>query len=110
MIESGENEQKPGDGGRAFGLQQMHPASFKRYYGCQMRFAPSVTDTWTEAQIKCCAAFLSAHKWGTASQEMRDLIVPAWNKGEAGVFIDGQRNPEYLARWHEAYRKVLEQK
>jgi hypothetical protein len=106
MIESGENTQAGGDGGRAFGLLQMHPATFKRYYGCHMRFAPALNDTWEDAQIKCCAAFLAVHRWGEASQDQRDLIVQAWNIGEAGVFVDGKRNPEYLARWLEAYEKI----
>jgi hypothetical protein len=46
------------------------------------------------------------HKWGSALQSQRDLIVQAWNIGEAGVFIEGKRNLEYLKRWQEAYAKV----
>jgi hypothetical protein len=106
IIESRENPLATGDEGLAFGLLQMHPAMFKRYYGCQTRFAAEVRDSWRTAQIKACAAFLSAHKWGSASQSQRDLIVQAWNIGEAGVFIEGRRNPEYLKRWQEAYAKV----
>jgi hypothetical protein len=41
MIESNENTDATGDGGCAFGLLQMHPATFKRCYGSQIRFAPS---------------------------------------------------------------------
>jgi hypothetical protein len=106
MIESGEREHQLGDGGRAFGLLQMHPATFRRYYGMQMRFAPHVADTWTKAYIKACAAFLSMRGWRNASQAERDLIVQAWNLGEKAVFAEGRRNPEYLTRWLEAYDKV----
>ena len=106
LVESNENEARIGDGGRAFGLLQMHPASFKRYYGAQTRFAQNVGDSWTEAQIKACAAFLLAHNWRAAAPGERDLIVQAWNLGEAGVYIDGRRNPDYLARWLTAYAKV----
>jgi hypothetical protein len=103
IIESDEDPNKLGDGGRAYGLLQMHPATFKRYYGAQMRFAPNNRDSWTEAQIKACAAFLSAHAWRSAGQHERDLIVQAWNLGEAAVFLEKRRNPDYLARWLQAY-------
>jgi hypothetical protein len=106
IIESGEDEYRIGDMGDAFGLLQMHPATFKRYYGAQVRFAANNLDTWTEAQIKACASFLLSHAWRSASQSERDLIVQAWNLGEAGVFIERKRNPEYLARWLEAYDRV----
>jgi hypothetical protein len=107
IIESGENEHQVGDGGQAYGLLQMHPATFKRYYGSQTRFAAGVRDTWTEAQIKACAAFLLAHQWREASAPERDLIVMAWNLGEAAVFIDRRRNDEYLERWKSAYARVV---
>jgi hypothetical protein len=107
IIESGESDTKIGDGGQSFGILQMHPATFKRYYGCQSRFGQTLSDTWTEAQIKCCAAFLQVHEWGRATPAQRDLIVQAWNLGEAGVFIDGRRNPQYLARWQAAYARVV---
>jgi hypothetical protein len=106
VIESGESEIKIGDGGQSFGILQMHPATFKRYYGCQSRFAQNVSDTWTQAQIKSCAAFLQALAWTASSPHQRDLIVQAWNLGEAGVFIDGRRNPQYLARWQSAYAQI----
>jgi hypothetical protein len=107
IIESGEDEYAVGgDAGQSYGLLQMHPATFKRYYGCQSRFAPNLNDTWTRAQIKSCAAFLAALGWTGATQNQRDLIVQAWNLGEAGVFIDGRRNPEYLARWVAAYDEI----
>jgi|SRR5438132_8602970 len=106
IVESNENQSSVGDGGQSFGILQMHPGAFKRFYGSQVRFAPAVDDTWTEAQIKSCAAFLAAHGWRSASQEERDLIVQAWNLGEAGVFIHGRRNPEYLAKWLAAYDQI----
>lgn len=106
IVESNESETATGDGGESFGLLQMHPATFKRYYGAQMRFAPNLSDTWTRAQIKACAAFLAAHGWTGASPDERDLIVQAWNLGEVGVFIDCRRNPEYLARWLAAYDAI----
>ena len=106
IVESNESETKIGDGGQSFGILQMHPATFKRYYGCQSRFAANLSDTWTQAQIRSCAAFLQAHSWTTSSQSIRNLIVQAWNLGEAGVFIDGRRNPEYLARWLAAYAQL----
>jgi len=106
IVESNESEAKVGDAGQSFGLLQMHPATFKRYYGAQIRFAQNVRDTWTEAQIKACAAFLLAHAWRLGSQSDRDLIVQAWNLGEAAVYIEGRRNPAYLARWLAAYQRV----
>jgi hypothetical protein len=84
----------------------MHPATFKHYYGLQMGFAPHVNDTWTEAQIKACGSFIASHGWRDASENERELIVQARNIGDAGVFIEEKRNPEYLARWLEAYDKV----
>lgn len=109
MIESGENEMAVGDNGQAFGIVQMHPATFKRYYGSNKRFPQSNSDTWTQAQIKCNAAFLAFHGWTLAPQADRDLIVQAWNLGETAVYIDGRRNPEYLVRWLEAYAQIRSQ-
>jgi len=107
IIESGEDERAHGDEGLAFGLLQLHPPTFLRYYGClKNRFQPHVLDSWTTAQIKACAAYLYAHKWGNASEEQRDLIITAWNLGEAAVFIEGKRNPSYVARWREAYARI----
>jgi hypothetical protein len=103
IIESGEDPHKVGDDGCAYGLLQMHPATFKRIYGSMMRFAPSISDTWSTAQIKACAAYLASHAWRSASQDERDAIVQAWNLGERAVFIEKRRNPEYLARWLAAY-------
>jgi hypothetical protein len=106
IVESGEDPWKIGDAGRGFGLLQMHPATFRRYYGAQMRFAPTISDTWIAAEIKACAAFLLAHGWAAASEGERGLIVQAWNLGERAVFIERRRNEEYLARWLAAYQLV----
>jgi hypothetical protein len=111
MIESAEDGRCVGDDGCAFGLLQMHPATFKRYYGCVSgRFEPDVGDTWTTAQIKACAAHLYAHRWGSASQEMRELVVQAWNLGESAVFLKKERNLQYLKRWQEAYAQITERR
>ncbi|MBV8359365.1 MAG: hypothetical protein JO189_15730 [Deltaproteobacteria bacterium] len=111
MIESGESERATGDGGRAFGLLQMHPATFARFYtaprsAASPRFGPDVSDTWSEAQIKACARFLEIHDFLRASEEARDLVIQAWNLGEHAVFYQMKRNPTYLRRWKEAYAKL----
>jgi hypothetical protein len=106
IIESAENELQVGDGGQSFGLLQMHPATFKRFYIAILRFPPATDDTWTTAFIKACATFLRTHLWLNADQAERDLIVQAWNLGEQAVFVEGKRNPEYLARWLAAYEKT----
>jgi hypothetical protein len=106
IIESGEGENQLGDAGQSFGLLQMHPATFRRFYGSQMRFAPHPGDTWTQAQIKACASFLSVRGWHTATESERELIVQAWNLGEHAVYVEGRRNSEYLARWLAAYDDV----
>ena len=106
IIESNEDEYRIGDGGQAFGLLQMHPATFKRFYIAVLRFPPATDDTWTTAFIKACATFLRTHLWLNADQDERDLIVQAWNLGEQAVFVEGKRNPEYLARWLAAYEKT----
>lgn len=106
IIESNENEQQIGDDGQSFGLLQMHPATFKRFYSAILRFAPATDDTWTTAFIKACATFLRAHLWLNADQDEHDLIVQAWNLGEQAVFVEGKRNPEYLERWLAAYDAI----
>jgi len=108
IIESQERPYATGDDGQAFGLLQMHPDTFKRYYGCAGRFPAGVKDTWTEAQIKACAGFLLMHDWQHANQAMRDKIVVAWNLGEAAVFLEKRTNEAYLARWKVAYAKIQE--
>jgi hypothetical protein len=85
---------------RAFGLLQMHPATFAEYYGRSKDFPKAVTDTWTEAQIKACASFLSM--W---SHLGIDLVIQAWNQGVSAV-IGGVRVPEYLAKYDAAMNKI----
>jgi hypothetical protein len=108
IAESGENPHQVGDGGRAYGLLQMHPATFKRYYGTypQGRFAPAVSDTWAAAEIKACAAFLEWHGYDADGQEQKDLIIQAWNLGEAAVFLEHRRNAMYLRRFLAALERV----
>lgn len=107
IVESAENPAKIGDDGLAFGLLQMHPGTFKAYYGrVSAKFAPAALDSWATAQIKACATFLYCHGWLNAGEAQRDLIVQAWNVGETGVFVEGKRNPEYLARWLAAYDSI----
>jgi hypothetical protein len=101
IVESGENETAIGDGGRAFGLLQMHPATFSEFY-----LWPDVDDTWTRAQIRACADFLAVQGWQKGDETQRDLIVQAWNLGVHAVFVEGRRNPEYLARWRKAWKEI----
>ena len=101
IVESNENPFAWGDDGKAFGLLQMHSATFKQYYGLSIRFPPSPSDTVTEAQIKACAGFLDVYH-----RESMDLRVQAWNLGVHEVFDEGKRNPEYLKRYTEALNKV----
>ena len=103
IIESGETPTPIGDGGRAFGLLQTHPALFAEYYGrLPHLFSPSPSDTWPEAEIKCCATFFEVN---TAAGMLFDLIVQAWNEGVQAI-LDGQRNETYLARFTTAYQRV----
>ena len=100
-IESGEDSLAVGDAGQALGLVQLHPATFVHWYS---RAAMKNSDTWTGAFIKTCAAFLDYFAFHEASPNQQDLIVQAWNLGVAGVFTNGRRNPEYLAKWKKAYQ------
>ena len=101
LIESNENFLAIGDEGQATGLLQMHPSTFKQYYGLSIRFPPSNSDTWVEAQIKACAGFFDVYH-----RESFDLRVQAWNLGVHAVFDMGKRDPEYLARYTEALNRV----
>jgi hypothetical protein len=110
MIESNEHDWARGDGGCAFGLVQMHPAAFWGCYGRHpARFRPDVHDTWATAMIKACAAYLAVHNWTNATAEKRDLVVAAWNQGEHAVFVEGKRAPEYVRKWHAAYKKITQE-
>lgn len=92
------DEGASGDGGRAFGILQQHPAFFSEYYGTN-GFPASVKDTWTQAQIKAAASFFQAHK-----DQPLDLVVQAFNQGVSAVFDKGVRAPEYLAKFKKVYK------
>lgn len=107
IHESREDQYVVGDGGRAFGLLQMHPATFVRYYyAAKDRWAPHVDDTWTVAFIKACCAFLEAHNFLNLREVERGLVVQAWNRGEAAIYLEGKRAPEYLDAWDRALNQV----
>lgn len=91
-----------GDGGRAFGILQEHPAFFLAYYG-RVGFVPDVRDTWSQAFVKAAAAFFEIH---TKDHDL-DLCVQAYNQGSTAVFINGVRVPEYLAKFHAIYDKLM---
>jgi hypothetical protein len=101
IIESGENPSISGDGGQAWGLLQMHPSRFKECYGCAAEYLPAVDDTWIDAQIKACAAFLDL--W---SNTPLDLRIVAWRLGVHAVMDEGKRDPQYLQRFNDALNKV----
>jgi len=106
IIESDEDEFKPGDGGRAFGLLQMHPDRYNdevRYTAesALAQYAVNVGDTWTTAQIKICASYFERHV-GVALM----LIVMAWRLGVAAVFELGERDEEYWHRWQAAFERI----
>jgi Transglycosylase SLT domain len=103
IVESGEQPYPIGDNGEAFGLLQIHPANFKQFYGSRASWPASVLDTWLMAEIKNCAAFLDQEHYEGSTQPVRNLIIQAWNLGVNAVFNQGKRNPEYLAKWQEAY-------
>lgn len=96
VIESGEDVGRIGDGGRAFGLLQQHPAFVMQWYR-----SVDVTDTWWNAQIKAAAAFL-AHYVNAIGL---DLTIQAYNRGVAAI-ENGERNADYLARWTDAYQRI----
>lgn len=96
VIESGEDIGKIGDGGRAFGLLQQHPAFFVEWYK-----KPDVTDTWWNAQIKAAAAFLGYFYLSMGL----DQTIQAYNLGVTAV-QSGERNPEYLRKWSDAYQRI----
>lgn len=104
IIESNENPAQTGDGGRAFGVMQQHPAFFQEYYGRCKDFPASVTDTWVEAQIKAAASFFEL--WEHLGL---DLCVMAYNLGINAV-MNGARNPGYLARFSDALNRVRAKK
>ena len=107
IVESKENPIIIGDSGEAFGLLQIHPTEFKRWFGMLGEVYPlSNSDTWLVAEIKTYATFLTAYRFHAESQEQRDLIIQAWNRGEAAVFQHGERNLQYLSDWLAAYDSI----
>lgn len=102
MIESNEDLMAVGDGGRALGPGQQHPAFFKQYYGCHKDYPASVADTWADAWVKATAAYFAT--WSGTIE--LDLLVQGYNKGLDGVLRDGQRAPDYLRRFTDALNKI----
>jgi len=100
IVESQEQPNAVGDNGQARGLLQIHPAQFRQYYGASATFLADIHDTWIEADIKCCAAYLD--KWDNISLDLR---IMGWNLGINAV-VEGKRNPEYLAKFDAAYNQV----
>ena len=100
IVESGEQPNAVGDNGQARGLLQLHPSQFRQYYGASATFLADVHDTWVEADIKCCAAYLD--KWNNISLDLR---VQGWNLGINAV-VEGKRNPEYLAKVDAALNRI----
>ena len=96
IIESNETSNLVGDGGRAFGILQQHPAFISQWYR-----NIDVSDTWDRAQIKAAASFLQ-HQVNAIGL---DAAITAYNVGRA-AYDGGVRNEAYLARWGEAFQKV----
>lgn len=92
-----------GDGGRAIGILQQHPAFFQEYYGRSISFPASPTDTWDRAQIKAAASFLQ--RWHTLG---KDLLIQGYNQGINGVtrIKDPARAPDYLARFNQYFAQI----
>lgn len=101
IIESKENPAAIGDGGRAFGLAQQHPAFFAENYGLSHEFPSDVGHTWSQAQIVAAASFFEV--WEHFGL---DILVMAYNQGLTAVTKNGVRAPEYLARFSAAYQLV----
>lgn len=101
ITETNECPTMTGDGGRAFGILQQHPAFFAEYYRPIGEFKAEVSDTWIDAEIKACACF-----WSMWEHRGVDLVVQAYNQGITAVMVDGVRAPEYLAKFTEALNKV----
>lgn len=102
ITETNERLDVIGDGGQARGPFQLHPSTFKQYYGLSKRFPARTTDTWLEADIKACASFFDMEMTTWSSV---DLVVQAWNLGVTAV-LHGERNLLYLQRWTEALNRI----
>jgi hypothetical protein len=97
------NPTGPNEGGRARGLLQIHPANFIDHYTVTNKHFPaSVTDTWEQADIKCCASFLDTYIPSIGL----DKTIVAWNKGLNAVMHEGEWNQEYLDRFTENLNKL----
>lgn len=104
IVETGEKPTMTGDGGRAFGILQQHPAMFSEYYRPAGEFKASVSDTWIDAEIKAAACF-----WSMWEHMGVDWAVTAYNQGPTAV-KNGVRAPEYLARFTAALNKIRGEK
>lgn len=95
IIESGENPQQIGDNGCRIGILQQRPEFLDQWW------IPALKQSWTQAQIMAAAHFFQHY----AAVDI-DLVVQAYNKGAHEVFVLNQRNPQYLARWKEAFASL----
>lgn len=100
IVESNEQPGKIGDGGRAFGILQQHPAFFAEYGLTVDEFAIKLSDDWNTAQIKAAARFFLV--WEHLGL---DKIVQAYNKGPTAI-INGDRALDYLQRFHNALNSI----
>lgn len=103
MVETGPDKPMPerywetGDGGQALGPWQMHPAHFVRWW------RPQLGVTWQQAFEDAMVRFVEE---GLASMQEPELIAQAHNLGEAAVFKEGKRNPEYAAKFQSYYDRL----
>lgn len=90
------------DGGRAVGLLQCHYPYMRTWYEGMGLFAAAVSDTVPDAQIKATASFLNHNVplYGL------DLAIQCQNKGVRAVMVNGQRNPDYLAKFSSALNQL----
>jgi len=98
IHESHEDPQIRGhnDGNHAFGLLQQHiPFMWEWYFNRE----PIHDIPWPDAQILAAANFLDHY---TSLGWKLDNLIQAYNLG-VGDFLNGKRNPEYLA----AYKTAL---
>lgn len=106
IIESDENPQAVGDGGRAYGLGQMHPCFMQEYYRESGDYPASVSDTWVEAQVKTAATFFAV--WEHMGL---DWIVRAYNQGAGAIMRQEPAamaaSDGYLARFDEAHNRIM---
>ena len=89
------------DGGRAFGILQMHMPYLQEWYKLDGPYRAAVGDTVPDAQIKAAAAFLTVE----VSHIGLDLAIQSQNLGVAAV-LAGQRNAEYLSRWSSSFQRL----